>query len=1208
MTDNNIENIPYVSLHNHTHFSLMDSLISPLDLFNKTKELGGDAVAITDHGSLAAMWDGLQAMNKTGIKLIPGCEFYFVDDVNDKNSRIKHIILLSYNEIGYSNLLKISAEGYDNSLVLLKKVIPRIDWNILEKYNEGLICTTACGNGILSQLITAKKFDEAEKQAIRLKELFGDNLAIELQAHAMRRKNNVYSEEIEQVFINRQLRKIAEKLDIKPIVTTNAHYLNKEEYEAQDVMLSISSGQLVNSGSRLKYNVNDFYVKSGNEVFFKLKRILGDEDFARKCMENTIYFANKCEKPLWIDPKYSNSSGKELPEFPVKDQPDYKEFKAWVEQNTEIHHLKDDALYYRFKVQEGLNNKLLEGKLDSNKIKIYQDRIAEELDVLEYHGFSSYMLIVWDYINWAKANGISVGPGRGSCGGVFTGYLLGIHQADSIKYNLIFARFHNKEKSSFPDLDIDIAPSGRDKVKAYLKNKYGEDHFAHVSNMNTLTPKVYARAIARVFMYGGDRKKAVAIGTAIADSIPNDIKYITDALEKAPLFAEYAKKYPELSKYAKFLDKKITAWSTHAGGIIVSKRPLRGLVPIRRDADGNIVLEYEKERAEANGLVKMDVLGLETLDIIENTIENIKNSNKKIDFTKSNFDYNKNDEKAYSLMAEGNTFCVFQLGTSGGTIDLCKRVKPKSIEDISIINSLARPSAKDIRGEYVAVRNGEKPANIMHPSLERAFRPTLGFGLYEECLMFLAQDVAGWNLNKADGLRKLTKEKGKNPEKAKKLRQDFINDSINNNIPEDIATRIWDEVVDLFQGYGFNASHSVLYSMTGFFTAYLKAHYPLEFLVANLQSEINSNAKIADKNKSIIKEEIKKNNVKILPPNINTSEQTYKIIDDNTLLTGFEALKFMGKDAIPEILSKRPFSSFEDFLSKVDGTKVRIPAIQALAGSGSLDCFNLPRKVMYLYAADFKKKLQVFLKNKTKNPKKYTEFNYPFPKEEEWSIPELYALEMHYLGEGLTGNRVQVYKKLFNRACEKFDLLSNKLPPPPENMDESDLRKYSKRITVQAIVKDLFEFKVKKENSKIFGEVMAKVSLEDPWGNQLNMTCFPDGWTRFQEDVSKFLGKGLKLEPGIGIHVTGDLQWFDGSLSLLFSEVSYAVPAPQLPDDLKPRKVSMPKLRLSKQDKEELEDKDNEYTDPSDFLEEMEDELIESGLIDIDSFDEEEDN
>jgi DNA polymerase III alpha subunit len=520
---------------------------------------------------------------------------------------------------------------------------------------------------------------------------------------------------------------------------------------------------------------------------------------------------------------------------------------------------------------------------------------------------------------------------------------------------------------------------------------------------------------------------------------------------------------------------------------------------------------------------------------------------------------------------------------------------------------LARPSAKDIRGEYVAVRNGEKDPNIMHPSLDRAFRPTLGFGLYEECLMFLAQDVAGWNLNKADGLRKLTKDKGKNPEKAKKLRSDFISDAVNNKIPEDIATKIWDEVVDLFQGYGFNASHSVLYSMTGFFTAYLKAHYPLEFLVANLQSEVNSNAKISDKNISIIKEEIRKNNVKILPPDINTSGQTYKIINDNTLLTGFEALKYMGSDAVPEIIAKRPFVSFQDFITRVDGTKVRMPAILALIGSGSLDCFKMKRKTMYLYATDFKKKLQVFLKNKNKNPQKYTEFNYPFPTDlEEWSIPELYALENYYLGEGLTGTRVQVYKKLFNRACEKFDLLINKLPPPPPDISEFDLRKYSKRISVQAIIKDMFEFKVKKENSKIFGEVMAKVTLEDPWGNQMSMTCFPDGWIKFQEETAKLLGRGFKLDIGVGVHVTGDLQWFDGNLSLLFSEVSYAVPAPQVPSDLKPRKVSMPKLRSSKEDKEV---EDDCTTDPSDFLEEIEDELIERGLVDVyNEYEEEEDD
>lgn len=395
-----------------------------------------------------------------------------------------------------------------------------------------------------------------------------------------------------------------------------------------------------------------------------------------------------------------------------------------------------------------------------------------------------------------------------SVGGSLIGYLIDIHIADPIKYGLIFARFHNKQKTSFPDIDTDFAPSGRALVQDYIRQKYGNDHVAHVSNINTLTPKVYARAIARAFVYGGDRKTAVTVGTAIADAIPNDIKTVESAFEKAPLFAQYAKPvsedgggYSELKDYSKDIGGKAVAWSTHAGGVVIGKRSLRGLIPLRRDKEGNLAIEYEKERAEANGLVKMDTLGLETLDIISETYRIIDDCGKPVPPPP---DFNQYDKKTYDLISNGDTFCVFQLGTSGGTIDLCKKVKPHCIEDIAVINSLARPSAKDIRSAYVDVRDGKKPVSLLHDSLQRAFGPTLGFGLYEECLLYLAQDVAGWNLHEADRLRKLTKEKGKNPEKAAKWREEFIDDSEKNGIDRKIATKIWDEIIELFSGYGFN--------------------------------------------------------------------------------------------------------------------------------------------------------------------------------------------------------------------------------------------------------------------------------------------------------------------------------------------------------------------------------------------------------------------
>lgn len=1168
----------FVSLHNHTTYSLMDSLIKPSELFTYIKELGQSAIAITDHGSIGASWDCLKYSKEAGVKLIIGCEFYFIDDVSDTSSKLRHIILLAKNHEGYRNLLGLSKAGYDNCSVIFKRAIPRIDWKLLEKFSTGLICTTACGGGILSQLINTRKIDEAKKQALRLKSIFGDSLALEVQPHSMRRTANLYKDYEDQKFTNYQLIKMGDELGIKVIVATDAHYMLPEEHEAHDVMLAISSGQPIFSGNRLKYTAN-FHVQSREEVKNSLVNILGEyKNRADEFCNNTLFFSAMCEEPDWIDPKYSNPSGKELPEFPVKDQEDYFEFKAWSELHSEFKGQQEDVVYLRYWAYKEFDKMTPLDKRDE-----YWARLMEEFEVIEYHGFSSYMLIVADYIDWCRKNKIRVGPGRGSVGGSLIGYLTGIHQADPIKYKLIFARFHNKEKTSFPDIDTDFAPSGREQLQHYIRQKYGEDRVAHVSNINTMTPKVYARDIARAFRFGGDQKAAVAIGTAIADSIPKEIKTVEEALEGAPLFAEYAnsEKYGALKKFAIHLGAKSKAWSTHAAGLVIGKRPLVDFVPLRRDKDGAIAIEYEKERAEANGLVKMDTLGLQTLDIISDTYKLIEQQGKELPPDPPNFD--EYDAKTYELISRGDTLCVFQLGGSAGTIDLCRRIKPKNIEDISLINALARPSARDMRADFIEVRDGLKPVSLIHPSLQRAFEGTYGFGLFEECLMVLAHDVAGWDLHAADNLRKLTKEKGKNPKKVAKWKKEFIEGSLTKGISENIAIQIWDEVVDKFQGYGFNISHSILYSLISYHTAYLKAHFPLEFLTANLMSEVSSNAVDSDDNIARIKNEIRKLNVKIIPPDINNSDITYKIIDEKTLMTGLDSLKYMGKDSIPEILFQRPFNSFENFLSSVNGKKVRAPAVQALAASGCLDSFKMTRKEMYLYASDFKKKLQVWSKRKNKD----LPFNYPWPNDkEDWSISEKYALERYYIGEGLSGNKIQAYPGFFNSSAPRFKEYYKMFPNPGTPDEHYPLSPF------QAEVMGFFEFKVKKQDSKSFGKPMAKLMLEDPFGTVMIMTVFPKQWADLKDRIKILTsGKASELVAGVAIYARGSLNWYEGDLSIIFEDLLKCAPPPPLPNDLKARQVSM-KISRSRKKTDEI--------DANELLEQIEDELIEDGVEDLD--------
>lgn len=789
----------FVSLHNQTDYSILDSLSSVKALFTKAKELEQSALAITEHGSFASTWESFKFSKSIGVKLIIGCELYFKNEISSED-KMRHIILLAKNATGYKNLLTLNKKGFDQNFMFGKRVYSVIDWKMLDQYKEGLVCLTACGNGIVNQLLMDKRFDEAESTLLKLKDLFGDNLGLEVQPNNMRRGSNIYNNEIDQKFFNYKAIEFGKKHNIKVVPACNSHYVNKEDHDVHDVLLSIGSHQPVYSTYRLRYPVSDFYLKSAEEVKSFFARNYGDS-YSEQICENSLYFADLCEIPEWIDPKYSNPSGKELPQFPVKDQADYNNFIEWTKQQSEdIKSLNEDKLYLRYVCNKNFGSRIKD--VEESKLKEYYDRIEEELSVLEFHDFSSYMLIVADYIEWGRKNSCLFSPGRGSCAGSLVAYLQSIHQADSIKHDLIFARFHNKEKTSFPDIDVDVAPSKRNLVKDYLRNKYGDDNVAHVSNVNTITPKVYVRDICRACELGGSTEAAVKLGNTVADCIPADIHSIDEAIKKVPLFVEYCKRYPEFIKY-KQICGKYRAWSTHAGGIIISKRPMTGLVPLRRDKDGVLALEYDKEKAEENGLVKMDILGLSTLDIIDQTNKLISANGKEVP---ENIKYDEYDQKTYDLISNGNTFCVFQFGTSAGTVDLCKRTKPKSIEDLANINALARPSARDMRNDFILTKAGKKPVALLHPNLQRSFGNTYGFGLYEESLMYLAQDIAGWNLHDADRLRKLTKEKGKNPEKVKKWKAEFIEGAIKNGVNEEIAKRIWIEVIEGFGSYGFNKS------------------------------------------------------------------------------------------------------------------------------------------------------------------------------------------------------------------------------------------------------------------------------------------------------------------------------------------------------------------------------------------------------------------
>lgn len=1237
----------YVSLHNHTIGSIGDSLITPKQLIEATQEAGQTAVAVTDHGSMSRLWETYKVAKKAGIKLIAGCEIYFVDASNEEDTTLSHLVLLAKNQKGYQNLLTLNKRGFDQQNANVKRAISRIDWKLLEQFHEGLICTSACGNGLIAQYIMHDMPDAAEQAAKRLSQIFGDDFALELQPHNLQRRPSAYSGPVNQQKINLALKKMSEKLGIRCIVATDAHYVKQAHHKAHDVYLCNASGQPITSGNRLRYDNPDFYVKNGDEVYEHFTRHIKvwGEEFVESLFANTIYYADRCEDAAWISPEVMTGEKSQLPEFPFKDEPDYEQFKVWKADDSEsdIKQFKksdvpEDAQFYRYRTQVGLEKKIGQGKIPESDLQECIQQSLEEFDVFEYRGFSSYMLITADFLKWCRRNMIAIGPGRGSVGGSLTAYVNEIHQAYPKKYQLIFARFLNKYKEAFPDIDNDIAPSGRDKLHNYLRSKYGEGSVAHVSNVNTITPKVYARDIARVFEFDGSRSAAAEKGNLIADSIPAEMKSVKQALEEAPLFAEYAKQYPELAEFAELLCGLPRAWSTHAGGIVISKRPLEGLVPLRRDASGALVLEYDKEIAEENGLVKIDTLGLETLDIIGETYNIIKDTGKEM--PADPFDYEIMDSMSYNLIGDGDTFGVFQLGSTA--IPVCKKVRPQNVADIALVSALVRPAAKDTIPDLLKVRNGETKMNLMHPTLERAFASTYGYGLYEESLMYLAQDVAGWDLHDADKLRKLTKEKGKNPEKVKKWREEFIEGAQKNKgLSEEIATRVWDETIAQFGGYGFNRSHATLYSMISFHTAYLKANYPVEFLVANLMSEVRSNAKSAKDNIMKIKTEIRNKKVKIVPPHVNHSELSWKIVNDNTLMTGLDSLRGIGKDAIPNIIENRPFKDYQDLIFRTDTSKVRSTSIQAMAASGSLDDFGMDRKVMFHYASDYRAKLRSHMEKLYKahlksldklgwkfvddngdfpsywvtpsgekvsvddcpkpTPEQVQEhlvkFKYPFPKEKPWTVQEMFAMEEHYMGEGISGDTFERYPGFFDRKkTVPFEALKQMFPWEAVGDDERTNRKANthylgnhKIRPLEGVVTSVFSFTVKKEDSPIFGQEMARLSIQDPWGDECSLLCFPEAWDGMKSRLKELSGNKQEVEPGIAIRFLGSFQWEnEASTSFVLSDIlDYKAP-PSLPEDRASKKVKMPRAKTKAKDLNEME--------LEEMLDVLEDEMLGEGL------------
>ena len=868
----------FTHLHLHTHYSLLDGLTRPSALVKRVKELGMDSVAVTDHGNMYGAIEFYKAAKKEGIKPIIGCEVYVAErSMHEKtlvDNKIFHLTLLAQNETGYKNLCRLVTEAHLNGFYYK----PRIDIELLAKYSDGLICLSGCLGGQLSQYLLNERKQDALVLAEKYRDIFGDRYFIEVQRH----ENNEDQEKTTPKVIE-----LSKMLDIPMVATTDSHYLCKEDADTHDVLLAIQTGKITDDKDRMTMRDDDFSVQSPDEMTAKFSDI-------QEAVENTTKIAEMCNLELEL--------GKtRLPRLDLPE--DVEDYDSWLST------LCSERRKERYDIQDSL----------------IDDRITYELGVIKKTGFASYLLIVWDLIRWAKENGIAVGPGRGSAAGSILCYLLGITNIDPIKYGLLFERFMNPERISMPDIDMDFEDRRRDEVIQYVRQKYGENFVAQIITFGTM----FARASIR------DAGRAMRYDPKICDRLAKEIPFgssIGEALENVDeLKREYKKeKEGKLLDVAQKLEGVVRHASTHACGVVISDKPLTEYLPLRTSArdDSSTVTQYDMHAVEDLGLLKMDFLGLRNLTVINETTRLIK-EHYGMDINIDNIPLD--DKQTFRLLQNGDTTAVFQL-ESGGMKKYLKELVPTSIDDITAMVALYRPGPMELIPDYVARKHGRKEVEYLHPLLEPILKDTYGIMIYQEQLMASVRELAGFSLSEADILRKAVGKKIKSllDEQEGKFKRGCKQRGIDTRI----ADKFW-SLVEPFNKYGFNKSHAVSYAMIAYQTAYLKSNFPLEFMVAEMNSDDNID-RITE-----IMMELERIGIKITPPDINHSGNEFSGSGD-TIRFSLASIKGANSKTAEIIIDERKgkkFESVSDFVYRLSGNQINRRALEVLAKAGAFDEF-----------------------------------------------------------------------------------------------------------------------------------------------------------------------------------------------------------------------------------------------------------------------------
>jgi len=853
----------FTHLHVHSHYSLLDGLPKIDELLDYVKKLGMDSVALTDHGNIYGAVEFYKKAKERGIKPIIGSEIYLaLEKMNQERPNIDdkryHLVLLVKNEEGYKNLVKLLTRAHLEGFYYK----PRVDEELLAKHSKGLIALSACLAGKIPKLILAKKMEEAERQALKYQEIFGkDNFYLDIQYHPNSK---------EQKFVNKELISISKKFGIPLVATNDVHYLKPEDAEAQDILMLINTGADPNDPERLTIKEDDFSMKSPEQMLKDFKDL-------PQAIENTQKIADACN--------FQFDLGKiKLPQFKV---PSKKSPDEYLEE-----------LCY-----QGVKR-----RYETNQKREIFDRLNYELSVIKQTGFASYFLIVQDFVNWAKENRIVVGPGRGSVAGSLVAYLLNITNVDPLKYDLLFERFLTSERISLPDIDLDFNDRRRDEVIEYVAQKYGKDKVAQIITFGTMASRAVVRDVGRALSYSysfcDKIAKMIPFGQTLDQTLATVDEfrqlYLND--EQAHKLIDFAKKLEGVARHA----------STHACGVVISSDPLDEIVPLQHPTqdDQVIVTQYEMHSIEDLGLLKMDFLGLKNLTIIEDTISRIyKVQDKKINIENIPLD----DKATYRLLQKGETIGVFQL-ESGGMQRYLKQLKPTALEDIIAMVALYRPGPIQFIPDYIAGKYKKKEVKYLHPKLKPILEKTYGQCIYQEQVMKIAQELAGFTLSEADVLRKAIGKKIRTL--LMSLKEKFIEGAKNNGIRENIAQQIW-HWIEPFARYSFNKSHATCYATIAYQTAYLKAHFPVEFMASLLTSEKADVERIG-----FLIGECKKMGIEVLPPDINESLKNFTVVpQENKIRFGLLAIKNVGHNVVEAIVQERktsgPYLSIDDFVTRV---------------------------------------------------------------------------------------------------------------------------------------------------------------------------------------------------------------------------------------------------------------------------------------------------